>query len=222
MKKSYSLFSYFVLALVLFIFCYKPVKAAEPTVINLSDLTDDQTLEIQEDSILNLDTDKRLKQINMNGYELTISGSGTVEIDSVKFLDSGKMIVNTGSVKYNCTVYVSGSLVVNGGSFILPRNFGMQYKNVTINGGYITGHDIHTDTDSDSYISINGGHIELKDYIDSPNIYIGDKMFVVEPWNKEPEPLRYPSGQTVMTIGANGHGVKVIPKSEVIFLDESH
>ena len=221
MKKSHSLLICFALFLLSLVLCCKPIKAAEPTVINLSELKEGESLEIKEDSVLNLDTDKSLDQIGINGHELTIAGNGTVELRGVKLFDSGKMILNSGTIKYSSSVVGDISLEVNGGSIILPENIGIYYKNITINGGYISGHHISTYFDSDSSIRINGGHLELKDYIDSPNLYIDDNMFVVEPWNKAPEQLRYTLDNSLyMEIGAEKHGVKVMPKSEVFFADE--
>lgn len=219
MKKSHSLFICFALFLLSLVLCCKPIKAAEPTVINLSELNEGEKLEIKEDSVLNLDTDKSLFYIGINGHELTISGNGTLELRGVKLFDSGKMILNSGTIKYSSSVAGDINLEVNGGSIILPENIGIYYKNITINGGYISGHHISTHFDSDSSIRINGGHLELKDYIDSPNLYIDDNMFVVEPWNKAPEQLRYPLDNSLyMEIRAEMHGVKLIPKSEVKFL----
>ena len=89
MKKSYSLLGCFAMFLLALVLCYKPVKAAEPTVINLSDLDENQVLELTEDSVLNLDTDKSLLSIYAGDNELTFSGNGTVECNSLGTGDSG-------------------------------------------------------------------------------------------------------------------------------------
>ena len=55
MKKSISMIIILALSFMFSLILFKlPAEAAEPTVINLSDLEEGQALELQEDTILNL------------------------------------------------------------------------------------------------------------------------------------------------------------------------
>ncbi|MBR4831934.1 MAG: hypothetical protein IKZ97_04855, partial [Butyrivibrio sp.] len=76
MKKISIAMCMFVLMALLFSL---PVFAAEPNVIKLSDLEEGQVLELSgEDTVLDLDTDKTLRQIVLDDCDLTITGSGTL------------------------------------------------------------------------------------------------------------------------------------------------
>ena len=216
MKKSHSLLICFALFLLSLILCCKPVKAAEPTVINLSDLEEGCTLYLYEDSVLNLDTDKSLLSIYVGDNELTISGNGTVECNSVGIGDSGKLIMDSGSLVSKGKIYGHGSLIVNNGSITAGL---ITVSHITINDGNISVYGVWSYSNYDSDFSIYGGHLESKEEIWSEKIYIDDKMFVAEPWNKEPEP----HDNQGMAIGYNhkeSYGVKLLPRSEVVFADE--
>lgn len=213
MKKSYSLLSCFALFLLSLVLFCKPVKAAEPTVINLSDLEEDRELQLVGDTILNLDTDKTIAHINAYDHELTISGSGTVRCNRIWADASGKVIIDSGTIV--CKGYLDGEgiLVINDGS-ITAQSLDMNY--ITINGGNIHAQRINAVYGEDSALSIYGGHVELTGLIRKRKIYIDDKMFVAEPWNKEPEPEE-DDDQFILY---NINGVKLMPRSEVVSLDE--
>lgn len=232
MKKSYSLLICFALFLLALVLCCKPVKAAEPTVINLSDLESNREegyyLELDEDSVLNLDTDKKIHLIYLlpghGDHELTITGTGTLTCDMIGTGDcSGKVIVDSGTIVCTGPIYGDGSLIVNNGSITADE---LWMNHVTINGGNISTKriDCHSSESSidDSSFSIYGGHLEVKENIQSKDIYIDDKMFVVEPWDKAPEPLPFSENRMIILTDDwnDNNGVKMMPKSEVGALDE--
>ena len=235
MKKSYSLLSCFALVLLALVLCCKPVKAAEPTVINLSDLESDLTegyyLELKEDSILNIDTDKKIHLIYLLGdygdHELTITGNGTLTCDMIGMGGFGKIVVDSGTIVCKGDGYYikhisgNGSLIVNGGSITVDE---LTINQVTINGGNVSAKRINCRSTKssidESSLSIYGGHLEVEEYIESKDIHIDDKMFVVEPWGEVPLPVSYE--QNRLRIGTNewrdNYGVKIMPKSEVVSL----
>ncbi len=217
MKKSYSLLSCFALFLLSLVLFCKPVKAAEPTVINLSDLEERCYFTPEEDCVLNLDTDKELFLIYVGNNELTFTGNGTVKCNMVGTGASGKLIMDSGSIVSSGDIYGDGSLVVNNGSITAV---GVTNKHITINDGYIFAERVGRSQDSDSSFCIYGGHMEVKNDIICTKIYIDDKMFVTEPWNKAPEP--YYGGDMVLGRDEHGQqcGVKLMPKSEVVSLEE--
>ena len=233
MKKSYSLLSCFALFLLALVLCCKPVKAAEPTVINLSDLDEDCYLELKEDSILNLDTDKTIHLVYLladyGDHELTITGNGKLTCEMIGMGNcSGKIIVESGTIVcidrgYLGSIYGDGSLIVNGGSITLGD---LTMNNITINGGNISARRINCYASGSSIdtssLSIYGGHVEVEEDIVSKEIYIDDKMFVVEPWDEVPLPNE-PYDSNRLRIGTNewrdNYGVKIMPKSEVVSLD---
>lgn len=218
MKKSYSLLGCFALFLLSWVLVYKPVNAAEPKVINLSDLEEDEVFRLTEDSVLNLDTDKSINSINTDGYELTISGTGTVRCKGVSTEGSGKVIMDNGSLvcEHDISQWgdAGGSLVVNNGSITAKS---LVVDHITINGGYIHAETINKYYGHDSSLSIYGGHVELTEMLRMRKIYIDDNMFVAVPWNKEPE---YEPDYDDSYVMGSKYGVKIMPKSEVVSLDE--
>ena len=229
MKKSYSLLSCFALFLLALVLFCKPVKAAEPAVINLSDLEEGQTLELQEDTILNLDTEKRLSQIHSTGYGLTIEGSGTLIIDGeiaesnigILLICNAKMVMNSGTIISNKSF--SGSFVINGGTIKneVPNSylgfFGTADEYFTLNGGNVYTSNIYYN-EPNTEISINNGYLECSSLISGSNIYISDNEFVVGPWNGEPYDVTYTDSKQVKWLENRSDRIKIIPKSEVKFL----
>ena len=229
MKKSYSLFSCVAMFLLALVLCCKPVKAAEPKVINLSDLEEGQTLELQEDTILNLDTEKRLSQIHSTGYDLSIEGSGTLIIDDneqeynigIFLVCNAKMVMNSGTIISNESF--SGSFVINGGIIKneIPNAvlgfFGTADEYFTLNGGNVYTSTIEYN-EPNAEITINNGHLECSSIISCPNIYISDDEFVVAPWNGAPYDFTYVGGKHVKWLENVPDNLKIIPKSEVKFL----
>lgn len=212
MKKSYSLLSCFVLFLLALVLCCKPVKAAEPTVINLSDLEERCYFTPEEDCVLNLDTDKALFLIYVGNNELTFTGNGKVTCNMVGTSESGKLIMDSGSLVSLDDIYGHGSLIVNNGS--IETNL-LKIAHITVNDGYVSAGCISSYSNFDTDFSIYGGHLESKKAIRYKKIYIDDRMFVADPCNKEPELY----DDQCMVIGSDEYGVSMMPKSEVIFLD---
>lgn len=217
MKKSYSLLICFALFLLALVLCCKPVKAAEPTVINLSDLEERCYFTPEEDCVLNLDTDKALFLIYVGNNELTFTGNGKVTCNMVGTSESGKLIMDSGSLVSLNDIYGHGSLIVNNGSI---ETNSLKIAHITVNDGYVSAGCISSYSNFDTDFSIYGGHMEVKNDIICTKIYIDDKMFVTEPWNKAPEP--YYGGDMVLGRDEHGQqcGVKLMPKSEVVSLEE--
>ncbi|MBO4911406.1 MAG: Ig-like domain-containing protein [Butyrivibrio sp.] len=225
MKKSYSLLGCLALSLVLaLVFSCKPVRAAEPTTINLSDLEEGQKLEITEDSILNLDTDKTLSELTVNDCELTINGTATLTINGSYpkgLYGSGKITMNSGSLVSN--YFELAKFELNDGTF-KPNNVFVSDDNgyFTLNGGYFCPRNIMY-YGKNASLNINGGHLESDESINSTKINISEKMFIVEPWNSEiysGHKIYY--GQAVEDISPmypTSNCVRIIPKDEVIFLN---
>lgn len=183
--------------------------AAEPTVINTSNLTDDQVLELQEDTILNIDTDKRLTKITLTDCDLTIEGDGTLTLglpgpdywDNLVSTGSGKITINSGSI---IAKKLEGNFIINGGNISIP-NTGPSLYNYSDNGFFImNGGEVDVDNlyypGESSEITINGGHLTLH-YIHS----LGETK------------LNISENEYRMSYGLDG--IKVLPKSEVTYLE---
>ena len=226
MKKSYSLLSCFALFLLSLVLFCKPVKAAEPTVINLSDLEEGCTLELNEDSVLNLDTTKKLSKIYSN-HDLCIEGSGTLIFEDYSVVifmsDNAKMVINSGTVISNGVFW--GNFVINGGIIkkLSPDSevgfYSAGYdENLIINGGDIDIHSIYYGNSSNSEVRINDGRLECIGSITSANIIIGENEFVVSPWNEEPRDYFKFDGPQQKYLAGAGKNLLIVPKSEVKFL----
>ena len=186
-----------------------PAEAAEPTRINLSELEDDQVLELQENTILNLDTDKRLTKISLTGHDLTIEGSGslTLGLPGPGYWDN--LVSNgTETITINSGVLVAkqleGNFIVNDGKISIPET-GPSLYNYSDNGFFImNGGEVDVDNlyypGENSEITINGGHLTLH-YIHS----LGETK------------LNISENEYRMSYGLDG--IKVLPKSEVTYLE---
>lgn len=213
-----------------------PVFAAEPNVIKLSDLEEGQVLELSgEDTVLDLDTDKTLRQIVLDDCDLTITGSGTLTfLDSHGFDDNDKIYakgsetitINSGTIISED--YFIGNFIVNGGSISGHKNWidngdgsytvpqlGPKFRNnclsngfFIINSGNVSAQLLSYDGD-ESEVKINGGHLSVSNAIECANINIDDSQFVVSPWNTAPS-NGYLAAATPST------ALSIIPKSEVI------
>ncbi|RKM60270.1 Ig domain-containing protein [Butyrivibrio sp. XB500-5] len=186
-----------------------PAEAAEPTRINLSELEDDQVLELQENTILNLDTDKRLTKISLTGHDLTIEGSGslTLGLPGPGYWDN--LVSNgTETITINSGVLVAkqleGNFIVNDGKISIPET-GPSLCNYSDNGFFImNGGEVDVDNlyypGENSEITINGGYLTLH------NIhFLGETK------------LNISENEYRMSYGLDG--IKVLPKSEVTYLE---
>lgn len=181
MKKS--IISIIALSLMLSLIAFnQPAFAAEPNTINLSDLEDDQILELQEDTILNIDTDKRLTKITLTDCDLTIEGNGTLTLglpgpdywDNLVSTGSGKITINSGSI---IAKKLEGNFIINGGNISIP-NTGPSFCNYSDDGYFImNGGEVDISSlnypGENSTIAINGGHLKLH-FVYDEKIDIGD------------------------------------------------
>lgn len=221
----------------------QPAFAAEPNTINLSDLEEGQVLEIYEDSVLNIDTDKRLSQIKVHYCDLTIKGSETLTLDDNEYNEnsgilsfgSGKITINSGSITSNDSLI--GNYIINGGTIKIngqtvemndnsissPRGFRKWDDNgyFIMNDGIVCASEILY-SGKDSSVTINGGHIECAGDIVAATINIGENEYVTSPWNSVPSEsfdstiYHHP----LLSLGEDHYGsIKVIPKSEINFIE---
>ena len=234
MRKKSIAFCLFALSFLLF---KLPASAAEPNMIKLSDLEDGQILELSdEDTVLELDTDKTLTQIKLDNCDLTITGTGTLTIDSGSYepypnLDSygtETITMNSGTLVSSKTLL--GNFILNDGCIKVP-SFGPSICNwndegfFTMNGGELDVLCLKYEG-ANSSININGGHLICRDHIYCPNLNISDELFIVSPWDAMPTNGFLKTESSIYYSWAkydrdhHSRIINIIPKTEVIPVEE--
>ncbi|RKM60269.1 Ig domain-containing protein [Butyrivibrio sp. XB500-5] len=223
MKKSISKISILALSFMFSLILFKlPAEAAEPTVINLSDLEEGQALELQEDTILNLDTDKTLSEIKLTDCDLIIEGDGSLTLDGgacysgIYVFGNCKTTITSGSITSFCDL--EGNYEINGGIVNVSCSIRSFEENgfFTMNGGKVSVSGIYYD-EKGSTVTINDGILESFGYIKSNDIVISDNEFIQFPWGAVVE--RHDDGFSWLDSGyydgTHYQLLKIVPKSEV-------
>ncbi len=189
--------------------------------VNLSTLPADQECNFNEDTTLNLDVDKTIPRITVNGI-LTFQGDSTLTIDDTNlnsYISATKTVINSGNVI--STSSLNGSFEINGGSLVIEDRYGytcgilevLQGDSFILNGGTVEASFIHYGNGNTS-IRINGGHL-ITGGIVAKRITISDDMFVLSPWNAAPAT---DGSLTSWASDAPDGKIRIVPRSEVVFV----